>query len=152
MNIYYLAISLGQELRGGLAVWSRLRIFHEIVSPLHTNLQVVTLQRCECAFRRHQAWVKLQPAPRLLLLTVLQLHHLPLLSFLQSVTLVACSLNGSPCKPAVVLYYCIVKVLYYRVKHVFFLSCLFVYYLCKKYYKLIRAQYYILDRVSWVPT
>ena len=44
--------------------------------------------------------------PSVLLLTILQLNHLPLLSFLQPVTLLACSRNTSPCVPAVALYYC----------------------------------------------
>ena len=48
-----------------------------IVSPLHTNLQVENFQRCERAFHQHQAWVKLQLGLCLLLLTILQLYHLP---------------------------------------------------------------------------
>ena len=68
-----------------------------------------------------------------------------LLSLLQSVTLLACSLDTSPCMPAVVLY-C-------KIKNVFFIFCLFfMYYLCEKYYKSITVQYYIDDCVGWVPT
>ena len=47
------------------------------VSPLHTNFQVANFQRCERAFHQRPAWVKLQLALRLLLLTILQLYHLP---------------------------------------------------------------------------
>ncbi|XP_057401007.1 uncharacterized protein LOC130708084 isoform X1 [Balaenoptera acutorostrata] len=42
----------------------------------------------------------------LLLLRILQLYHLHLLALLQSVTLLACSLDASPWMPAVVLYCC----------------------------------------------
>ena len=42
----------------------------------------------------------------LLLLTILQLHQLSPPLLLQSVTLLACSQDASPCSPAVVLCYC----------------------------------------------
>ena len=74
-----------------------------------------------------------------------------LLSLLQSVTHLICSLNASPCIPAIL--YCttvLIKVLYY--KNVFCILCLsFVHYLCEKYYKPITVQYYIADCGSWVP-
>ena len=41
------------------------------------NLPVVNFQRCERVFHHRQAWVKLQLALCLLLLTILQLYHLP---------------------------------------------------------------------------
>ena len=44
-----------------------------------------------------QLWVKLQLALRLLLLTILQLYHLPPASLLQSVTLRASPFDVSPC-------------------------------------------------------
>ena len=47
------------------------------VSPLHTNLQVANFQIFERAFHPCKAWVKVQLALRLLLLTILQLYHLP---------------------------------------------------------------------------
>ena len=47
------------------------------VSPPHMNLQVVNFQRCKRAFHQCQAWVKLPFALCLLLLTILQLCHLP---------------------------------------------------------------------------
>ena len=76
------------------------------VNLLHTNLQVVNFQRCECAFYQHQMWVTLQLVLCLLLLKMWSfsstISHL--LSFLQSVTLLACSLDASPWRPAVVLY------------------------------------------------
>ena len=69
------------------------------------------------------------------------------LSLLQSVTLLACWLDASPCMPAVVLCYCTV-----RLKNVFFILCLFcMYCLCEKYYNPITIQHYIADCVSWVP-
>ena len=49
----------------------------------------------------------------------------------QSVTLLACSLNASPCMPAVVLY-C-------KIKNVFFNFCVFkIYYLCKNFNNLLQ--------------
>ena len=47
-------------------------------------------------------WVKLQPAHHLLLLMILQLYHLTSPPLLQSVTLLVCSLEASPCVPAVI--------------------------------------------------
>ena len=47
------------------------------VSPLPTNLQIANFQRCGCAFHQPQVRVKLQLALHLLLLTILQLYHLP---------------------------------------------------------------------------
>ena len=49
-----------------------------IVVTLPMNLQVVNFQSCECMCHECQAWVKLQLALHLLLLTILQLWHLPL--------------------------------------------------------------------------
>ena len=54
-----------------------LSISIDIVGPLHTNAQVASFQRCKRVFLQRQAQVKLQPALRLLLLTILQLYHLP---------------------------------------------------------------------------
>ena len=56
------------------------------VRLIHMNLQVENSRRCACAFCQHQAWVKLQLALFLPLLTVLQLYYLPPLLLLQSVT------------------------------------------------------------------
>ena len=47
------------------------------VSPLHTNIQVADFQGRECAFHQLQERAKLPLALCLLLLTTLQLCHLP---------------------------------------------------------------------------
>ena len=47
------------------------------VSPLPTNLQIANFQRCGCTFHQPQVRVKLQLALHLILLTILQLYHLP---------------------------------------------------------------------------
>ena len=75
------------------------------VSPLHMHLQVANFQRC--AFHQHQAWVKLQLALCLLWLTICSSTIFHLLSHLQSITLLASSLEASPCMLAAILYYCI---------------------------------------------
>ena len=62
----------------------------EAVSRLQTDLQVPSSQRFKRAFHR-QAWGRLQPALRLLLLTILQLCHLPPPLPLQPAALPACS-------------------------------------------------------------
>ena len=54
----------------------------------------------------HPLQAVLQLALRLLLLMTLQLDHLPPPLPPPSVTLLACSLDASPCVPVVVLYYC----------------------------------------------
>ena len=77
-----------------------------------------------------------------------------LLSLLQSVTLLSCSLDASPvCQ----LLYCttvLFKVLYCTIRFKLF-SLFFVFFLmyclCEKYYKPITVQYYIADCISWVP-
>ena len=84
-------------------------------SPLHTNLQGENFQsvnvhlvpaRNQNLCHQCQAWVNLQLTLHLLLLTILQLYHLPPPPLLQSVTLLACSLDASPCMPAFLLYCC----------------------------------------------
>ena len=84
------------------------------VSPPHTNLQVTNFQRCEHASDSSKEPKPLPSTsdvsdtaacPRLLLLTILQLYHLPP-PVLHSATLLFCSLDASRCKPAVVLDYC----------------------------------------------
>ena len=50
------------------------------------------------------------------------------LSLLQSVSLLACSLNTSPCMPAVVLYYCTFQGVYCKIKNILFIY-LFIYFL-----------------------
>ena len=91
----------------------------------------------------------------LLLLTVLQFYHLPTSLPPSSGTLLACSLDTSPCVPALVLNpvlfkYCIV--LLCQVKNVVFIFWfVFMYYLYGKYYKPITLQYCIADCLSRVP-
>ena len=75
-------------------------------------------------------------ALHLLLLTILQLYHLPRLSLLQLVIVLACSLVADPvCQ----MLYCTMvfyEVVYYKIKMLSVSLCLFLmYYLCKKHYK-----------------
>ena len=60
------------------------------------------------------------------------------LSFLQSVTLLVCSLCTS-CY-TVLLYFS----RYCNVRWKMFIFCFFMYYLCEKFYKSIKVQYYIV--------
>ena len=101
---------------------------------------------------QYQTSVKFQLALHLLLLMILQLHHLPPLlpppdsnsSFLST----RCQpLYASSC--TVLLYFS----RYYpvRFKRFPYYVCLFfMYYLCEKYYKPITVQYCIADYVIWV--
>ena len=77
-----------------------------------------------------------------------------LLSILKSITLLACSLDVSPCIPAAVLYSTVLfKILYCKIRNVSFIFCIclfFMYYLCEEHYKLITMQYHIANCVSWV--
>ena len=85
---------------------------------------------------------------RLLLLTILQLYHLPpLLPPAEQVTLLTCSLDASPIYQLLCCTNVLFKVLYCKIRNEF-LYLFFVYYLCKKYHKPITVQYYIADRVS----
>ena len=119
------------------------------VNLLHTNLQVVNFQRCECAFHQHQMLVTLQLVLCLLLLKMWSssstLSHL--LSFLQSVILLSCSLSASCC---IILLY-ISKYYTYKIKNVSFIFCVSFLYLYEKYYKPITVQYYMAGCVSWIP-
>ena len=47
------------------------------VSPQHINIQVLNFQRCELVFQQSQEGVTLKLALQLLLLMILQFHHLP---------------------------------------------------------------------------
>ena len=84
--------------------------------------------------------MKLQVALSLLLLMILCLYHL------QSVTLLACSLDASPRMPAIVLYNCTFQDTI-RFKMLYFLF-FFMYYLYEHYYKPITVQYYIANIIS----
>ena len=122
------------------------------VSPIYTNLQVANFQRCKCAFHQHQAWVKLQLVLRLLLLTILQLYHLPP-PFPPPVS--NSSFLFTRCQPlyasccTVLLYfsrYCIVRLKMFSLFFVFVFLCI----ICVKS-TINLLQYYIADCVSWVP-
>ena len=94
-----------------------------------------------CAINVRREWNGTLPIPAsLLLLTILQLYHLPRLL---SLTPPACSFDARPCMPAVVLYYC-------TFQGTLRLKIFFLCYLCEKYYKPITAQL-LLFRCSVMP-
>ena len=125
----------GHHCRAGPSHVQRAQSFYT-VSPLHTNLEAVSFQRCEPASHQWQAWVKLQPALRLLLLTILRLHHLPPPLFLQSGTPLAWTLDASPCMSALIPY-C-------KVKNVLFIFCV--------YYVLFAQSWTWLQQLSTAQT
>ena len=88
------------------------------ISPLHTNFQ-----RCEHVFHQCQReWNGSLPSVSYCWRSFSSaISHL--LSLLQWVTFLACSLDASPCVPAVVPYYCTFKVLHF--KDVFFIFLCF---------------------------
>ena len=94
-----------------------------------------SVKRGKCVFYQCQAWVKLQLALHLLLLMIFQLYHLPppASPVSNSFTLLAWSLDSSPCMPAVVL--CLYFSRYCTVRLKMFSFCVylfFMYYLCEK--------------------
>ena len=112
-----------------------------IISPLHTNIQVTSFRRCKYASL-------LEPEPVPLMSGVMKslptlsycwqsfsftISHL--LSLLQSVTLLACSLNAN-CRCTTVLTrweYCTVRL------EVLFLYLFFTYDSCEKFYKSVAV-------------
>ena len=122
--------------------------------PNITNLWAVNFQRCGYAFHHHHTWCSLSPIYCWWLFNSKIFH---LLSLLQPLTLLACSLDASPCMPAIVLYYwtfpgTVVSTVQYMVRLKMFSLFLFlIYCLREKYYKTITVKYYIADCVSWVP-
>ena len=58
-------------------MWSFSGVLLYTVSPQHINIQVLNFQRCELVFQQSQEGVTLKLALHLLLLTILQVHHLP---------------------------------------------------------------------------
>ena len=102
---------------------------------------------------QRQAWVKLQLGFHLLLLTIVQLYHLPL-PLPPPVSNSSCPftwcqhLYASCC--TVLLYFSRYYTVRLKMFSLFFVCLFFMYYLCEKYYKPIRIQYYIANRVSWV--
>ena len=104
---------------------SKQRYCHVIYSRSpRKNFQAVNFQRCKRAFYQRQASVKLQLALCLLLLTILQLNHLPLTLLQSCVALLACSLNASSWMPAVILYYCTFQGTVLMIRNVCFLCLL----------------------------
>ena len=114
------------------------------LSPLYMHLQVANFQRCECASSSSEepepepstSGVSKIAALRLLLLTILQLYHLPP-PLPPPVSNSSCLFTR--CQPlyasccTVLLYfsrYCTV-----RLKMFYFLCFFFMYYLCEKYYR-----------------
>ena len=111
----------------------------------------MNFQRCECAFHHRQAWVRLQLILCLLLLTVLQLCHLPPPLPPPSVTLVACSLDASHLHASCcTMLLCFSRYCTVRLK-MFHFCLFFMYYLCDKYYKPITVQYHVANCVNWAP-
>ena len=95
--------------------------------------------------------MKLQLALHLLLLTIFQLYLLNLFSLLQSVSLLACSLDASPWMPAVILYYWTLQGTVLSKTLFLFFVLAFMCYLWEKYCKPTIVQCYIANCVSWVP-
>ena len=85
-------------------------------------------------------------ALHLLLLTLLQLYHLPPLSLLQLVILLACSLVADPVCQMLPCTMVVFKVVYYEIK-----TFIFYLFLCEKYYKPVTVPCYIANYVSWLP-
>ena len=121
------------------------------VSPLHMNIQGADFQGCECAFHQHHVRVKLPLALCLLSLMILQLYHLPPPPPPPSVTLLACSLDASPCVPDVVLYFSRSRIVW--LKLLFCISCVcFLCIICvKSIINLFTVQSYVADCLSWAP-
>ena len=65
------------EVPGDVNLWSYSGILLYTVSPRHINIQVLNFQRCKLVSQQSQEWVALKRALCLLLLTILQFHHLP---------------------------------------------------------------------------
>ena len=101
---------------------------------------------------QRQVWMKLQLDLHLLLLTILQLHHLPppLLPLVNNF----CPVHPMPAPVCQLLYctkyflrYCTVRLKMFSL----FCVCFLMYYLCENNYKPITIQYVIANCVNWVP-
>ena len=119
--------------------------------PYIRSLHTVNFWRCEHVSHKRQAWLKLQLALCLLLLTIPQLYPTASPSSSQQLFLPAHSMRATVCQ----LLYCttaLLRLLYQKIENVFFIFlCFLMYYLCVKYYKSIIVQYSIANCVSWVP-
>ena len=143
MEVMLMCCVWGERGSDGEGIWEGLLGEGHIVSPLHVNFQVVNFQRClhlvparnQNLCHQRQVWVKLQLALHLLLLTILQIYHLPPLLppaiSNSSCLFTRCQpLDASCC--TVLLYfprYCTIKL-----KMLYFLFFK-MYYLCEKYYR-----------------
>ena len=112
----------------------------------------LNLTKNQSRCHQHQAWVKLWFVSVSYCWQSFSSTISHLLSFLQSVALLACSLGASPWMPVVVLCYCFSRYCTVRLK-MFSLFFVFIFYILfvRKYYKPITVQYYITSCVSWVP-
>ena len=90
-------------------------------SPPHINLQVANFQRCECTLVPSTSGMQLALSCCWQSFSSTISH---LLSILQSVTLLSCSIDTSPYMPVVILYY-YTFARYYKIKNVFFCVCVF---------------------------
>ena len=123
------------------------------VSPQHTNLQVGNFQKDAKA---HSISIRCVWNCRLTSIsycwwsfssTISRIFYL-----LQSLTLLACSFDASPQRPAVVgLPYCTFQGTVLWDSKCSFFVFVFMCYLCEKYYKPITVLYYITNYISWVP-
>ena len=139
------------------------RVAHDLVteqqqSPLRTNLQAV--------HSKIWTFVWFQPVRKWTAISVRREWHCSmsslsycwwsfsstishLLSLLQSVTLLAFSLDASPVCWLTYFTTVLSKVLYCKIKNISFIFCVcffFMYYLCEKYYKPITVWH----RISWI--
>ena len=104
------------------------------MSPLQTKLKVLTFQRGELAINVRHEWSCSLPSISCCWWSFSSTIS-RLLSFLQSITLLACLLDASHYMPAVVLYYCTFQDNTVRLKMFYYLClCFFMCYLYGKYY------------------
>ena len=85
--------------------WDKKSSFSDTIGSFSRGWVELNPARNQNLCHQHQEWVKLQLALCLLLLTILRSTISHLLPLLQRATLLACSLDASPCMPAIVLYY-----------------------------------------------
>ena len=152
-------LALGLEPRQFAAERSFLFIYHSTPALAHWPLlkdsksSKYEPSSCELskmwmsmACHQHQAWVKSQLA----LLSYCWRSLISTIFLLQSVSLLAYSLDTCPCMSAVLLAYCTFQGTV-RLKVFYFLCLSFMYYLYEKYYKPMTMQYCKANYVTWVP-
>ena len=140
--------------RGGSVLWAKGRERHSN-SPIYkpSSCELSKMWLCICFQQGARTWAinvrceRHYSLPSTCWCCWSTISHL--LSLLRSVALLACSLDASPWRPVVVLYF--FKVLNCKIKNGFFVFCLFfMSYLYEKCYKPITGQYYIASCVSRV--